>query len=147
MSEALRRKIAVRRPEGGWSTHVSTATTQRLHERFVRLAAQSTFDLAALTLMVRKANGSMAQNLPLIDEYQPFAQADFGAGDGFGTIRVVYPFCADADRSVSVHTVGRVPDAIVDRVIERVMETLPIPPTKEQFDLGELGGGWMFSLF
>lgn len=129
MSKLLHTKA---RPEGGWSLPVDTTVTRDLVDRYA--AVEGIIDMAAVILFVRQANGTVQkQALPLTDGYEPYAVAVFSAGSLMGDVCVVFPYCTDTacedrsmmDRAVSVHTMGEVPDSLVDRVIARLIEAMP----------------------
>jgi hypothetical protein len=126
--------IKTARPDGGWSLPVDTEATRLLHERYSALCGQ--LDKGDLMLIVRKARGDLSpQVTPFTDGYVPFAEAVFSAGHTRGTVLVSFPYCADttwkdgdlADRALTVHTIGEAPHAIVDTVVERLIEALPVP--------------------
>lgn len=120
------------RPAGGWSLPIDTEATRILHERFSALSGA--IDKGDLMLIARKARGVVLKHeIELNDGYLPFACVEFSAGSTLGDVLVVFPFCADsayedgdmADRAVSVHTMGEVPDRCVGDIINRLIEAMP----------------------
>jgi hypothetical protein len=134
------------RPNSAWSEPVDRESTRRLHRRFAAL--QGFVERSQVEVAMRQT-GKYRHPLytPLSDGYQPFAIGILALGR-HDRVAVVFPFCTDTgedgtstDRSVSVHTLGKVDADELDALVQCIESHLPV--ARAHSTPAFRGFGWM----